>query len=161
MKRSFYDILAISHDAKQQDIDTAYESVTAKLNAVNLRGTAETVMQAQLVKDGYQILSDPVKRAYYDAKLAASESGVQLMFFPEGDTARHKLGVQAIVFAALATVLGGVLYYQLSDKMDEVRVEHVQAVIKQQEEQNKVRVIRVDTSRPASIANSPAEQQKR
>lgn len=80
MKRSFYDVLRVPHNADKSQIDTAYTLATAKLNASNRRGTGEAAMETQLIRDGYQILSDPAKRAKYDAKIAAAESGVQLMF---------------------------------------------------------------------------------
>ena len=162
MKRSFYDMFGVPRDATQEQIDAAYKHATAKLNATNVRGAAQATMEAQLITDGYQILSDPVQRAKYDAKLAASTSGVQLMFFPEGRAVQQKLGVEIMIFAALVTVLGGVIYYQLSHRMDAVRVEHVQAVIRHKEEQEKVKVITVDTAQPpATISVVPAREEKR
>src|SRR3972149_1690743 len=114
MKRTFYEMLGMPHDADQAQIDTAYALTTAKLNAAKLRGAAEAVTEAQLIRDGYQILSDPAKRARYDAKLSAAESGVQLMFFPEDSGSRRKLGVQTVILLALVLVLSGVVYFQLS-----------------------------------------------
>jgi DnaJ-class molecular chaperone len=137
MKRSFYEMLGVPHDADPAQIDTAYAVMTAKLNAANRRGVAETANEVQLIRDGYQILSDPAKRARYDAKLAAAESGVQLMFFPEDRSSRLKLGVQTVLFAALAAALGGIVYSQMTQKIDEVRIEHKQALTKFKEERSK------------------------
>ena len=159
MKRSFYEMLGVTHDADQAQIDTAYALATAKMGASNTRGVNEAVSELQLIREGYQMLSDPARRAKYDAKLAASESGVQLMFFPEDRAARRRLGLDTVIFAALAAVLGGVIYYQLSHKMDEVRVEHVQAVTRQKGDQNKV--ITVDMAQPeTSVASAGSKEPK-
>src|ERR1035437_10386940 len=124
MKRSFYEMLGITHDADQSQIDAAYDAATAKLNASNLRGAAEAAVEVQLIRDGYQILSNPEKRARYDAKLHADAAGIKLMFFPEDNSARRKLGLETAVFAGLAAVLGAMVYHKLAITMDEVRIEH-------------------------------------
>ena len=77
--------------------------------------------EAQLIRDGYLILSDAKKRALYNAKLMADQTGVKLMFFPEGPLQRHKLGVHAAVLFGLVLVLSGILYHQMTNKMQEVR----------------------------------------
>ena len=152
-------MLGVSHDADQAQIDTAYAMAAAKLSASNMRGINEAVSELQLIREGYQMLSDPAKRAKYDAKLAASETGVQLMFFPEDRAARRKLGLDTVIFAALVTALGGVVYYQLAQKMDEVRVEHAQAVTRKNGEQNKV--ITVDTVQSEkSMASAGSKEEK-
>lgn len=160
MKRSFYEMLEIGHDADQSQIDAAYELATAKLNAINLRGVAAAVTDAQLIRDGYQILSNPEKRARYDAKLHADEVGVKLMFFPEDTTARRKLGMETVVFAGLAAVLGTIVYQKMAIKMDEVRVEHVQAVARQKDDQPKAIVSAPVQAQPAA-ATTANDAQKR
>ena len=160
MKRTFYEMIGVQHDADQATIDVAYTQVMERLNEGIKRGASDATMEAQLVRDGYQILSDPAKRVRYDAKLSAAESGVQLMFFPEDGAARRKLGVETIIFAFLATVLGGIVYYQLTSKMNEVRVEHAQAVTRQKGEQEKVKTI--DATKPqTSVASAASNDQKR
>ena len=159
MKRTFYEMLGVPHDADKSQIDMAYALTTAKLNAADLRGNAETVLETQLIRDGYQILSDPARRARYDAKLAAAESGVQLMFFPEGGADRRKLGVQTMVFAALVTAFGWIVYTQMTSKMDEVRIEHAQAVTKEKEKRDKA--IQADTLQmdaPGAKASIPEQK---
>ena len=63
MKRSFYEVLRVPHNADTSQIDTAYALATEKLKSSSLRGTGEAAIEAQLIRDGYQILSDPAKRA--------------------------------------------------------------------------------------------------
>jgi DnaJ-class molecular chaperone len=136
MKRSFYEIIGVPHDADRAAIDAAYTRVMEHLNDGIKRGVADATMEAQLVRDGYQILSDPAKRTRYDAKLSASESGVQLMFFPEDKGAQKKLGVQTVIFALLATTFCGVVYWQLNRKISEVRADYASVVVRKQSAQN-------------------------
>ena len=98
-------------------------------------------MEAQLLRDGYQILSDATKRARYDAKLSAAEHGVQLMFFPEDKNSQLKLGMQTVVFAVLATTFVGVMYWQMNRKISEVRADYQTVVSSKQAAQNAPKVI--------------------
>ncbi|HUO44581.1 MAG TPA: hypothetical protein VMT94_06675 [Burkholderiales bacterium] len=148
MKRSFYEILGVAHDADQARLDAAYEAAVARLNVTtSVRGTAESVAEMKLLRDGHQLLSDHEQRVKYDAKLAADASGIQLMFFPDDKKSRRKLGIQTVIFAALAATLTGIVYYQLTKKMDEVKTDYNQALAKKQEEQ----------SRPIVMDGTPPE----
>jgi DnaJ-class molecular chaperone len=159
MKRSFYEVLRVPHNADTSQIDTAYALATEKLKSSSLRGTGEAAIEAQLIRDGYQILSDPAKRAKYDAKIAAAESGVQLMFFPEDRTARFKVGLQIGVFAAVATLLAGLVYSQFTHKMDEVRVDYQQTVTKKKEDLSKVITIDAVQSESSVASGNKAQKQ--
>ena len=124
MKRSFYDILGVPHDADQAAIDAAFAVAQERVATEVRRGAEGASMEAQLIRDGYQMLSDPAKRTRYDAKLEASEKGVELMFFPDDRSAQKKLGIQSVVFALLATTFVGVLYWQMNRKLSEVRADY-------------------------------------
>ena len=138
VKRSFYEMLGVPHDATKEQIDAAYHDLSDKLSkTTNLRGTSEAMTELTMIRDGYRILSDPQKRKMYDAKILAAETGVQLMFFPEGGTATKKLGLEAVIFAALVSTLGYIVYQQMNKQMDEVRLTYSQAVIKKKEDQAK------------------------
>ncbi len=141
MKRTFYEMIGVQHDADQATIDVAYTQVMERLNEGIKRGASDATMEAQLVRDGYQILSDPAKRVRYDAKLSAAESGVQLMFFPEDKGAQRKLGVETVVFALLATTFVGVVYWQMNRKINEVRADYDSVVVRKQAVQNAPTVI--------------------
>lgn len=160
MKRSFYEMLGITRDADQVQIDAAYAQVTSKFNAANLRGVAEVVTETQLIRDGYQILSNPEKRARYDAKLLDGDADAKVTFLPDDSYGRRRLGLGTVVLVALSTILGTIVYRNLSIKMDEVRVEHVRAVARQKEEQPKAIVIDTIHAQPA-VMNAANETQKR
>ena len=138
MKRSFYEMLGIPREADKAQIDAAYAQATAKLNATtNVRGSADALAEMNLLREGYRILSDPAQRVSYDGKLAADQSGVKLMFFPKDVETRRKLGVETLVLVALAAVLGGILYWQLTHKIEGMPVEQQQAVVKNKDDQKK------------------------
>ena len=149
-------MLGIGHDADQAQIDAAYAQANARLSAGNLRGVTEAVMEAQLIRDGYRILSSPQQRARYDAKLLEAEPGAKLMIFPDDSYGRRRLGIGTVVLVALSAVLGTIVYSHLSLKMDEVRIEHVQAVARHKDEQPKGIVIT-----PNSVVNAANARQQR
>ncbi len=114
MKRSFYEMLDVPRNAAQDQIDGAYARLTEKLGATtNVRGTAESITELNMIRDGYKILSDPEKRKMYDAKLYASDAGIKLMFFPKDTKAQKKLGIETIIFSLLACAFTYVIYQKL------------------------------------------------
>lgn len=171
MKRSFYEILSVPHDADQATIDAAYAQVMGRLNDGIKRGAADAAMEARMARDGYQILSDHAKRTRYDAKLSAEASGVHLMFAPEDKHEQRKLGVQSVVFALLATTFCGVVYWQMNRKIGEVRADYETVVVRKQAAQNAPKVIDapppeqgnptvVGTVRSEPLLKSTAEAEK-
>ncbi|MDB5810020.1 MAG: hypothetical protein JWN94_2142 [Betaproteobacteria bacterium] len=151
-------MLDVARDADQARIDIAFRQATARLSSGASRGATEAMIEAGLLRDGYKILSNPEQRASYDAKLLAAEADVKIMLFPDEPYARRRLGVGTVVLIALSAVLGTVIYKNLSVKMDEVRVEHVQAVARKKDEQPKSIVdIRI---RPPAAMSANADGQK-
>ncbi len=157
MKQTFYEMLGVPHDANQAQIDDAYSQATIKLNATtNVRGASTSVAEMKLLAQGYQLLSNPEQRAIYDAKLSAEATGIKLMFFPKDNKSRRKLGIETVIFATLAATLTGIIYWQLTKKMDEVRVNYQQGVAKKQEEQNKPVVI--DATQPETPTSEKTDK---
>jgi len=162
VKRSFYEMLGVPHDASKEQIDAAYHDLSDKLSkTTNLRGTSEAMTELTMIRDGYRILSDPQKRKLHDAKILAAETGVELMFFPEGSTGVKKLGIEAVVFAALVSTLGYIVYQQMNKQMDEVRLTYSQTVIKKKQELAKPVVL--DAAAPDNPADVKvvAEEKKK
>src|SRR3954467_3256747 len=115
MKRSFYEMLDVPRKATQEQIDVAFGELTRKLDSTtSVRGTAEAMNELTMLRDGYNILSDPEKRSVYDAKLYATEAGIQLIFFPKDTKAVKKLGIDTVIFAALACVFTFMIYQRLT-----------------------------------------------
>jgi DnaJ-class molecular chaperone len=131
MKRSFYEMLGVEPNATQAQIDTAYALATARINAASLPGVKEDVNEMYLIREGYQILSDPAKREIYDAKLADFEFAL----YPKDRESQHKLGVHTVILAVLTAIFGAIIYAKLNQKIDvkieEVRIETKQAITKQ------------------------------
>jgi DnaJ-class molecular chaperone len=75
-------MLEIPRDTNQTGIDIAYRQATARLSRGTLRGATEAIIEARLIHDGYQILSNAELRARYDAKLLAAETEVKITLFP-------------------------------------------------------------------------------
>jgi DnaJ-class molecular chaperone len=170
MKLSFYQMLDVPQTADQAAIDAAYAKATERLSADRKRGAAAASAEGRLIREGYEMLSNPAMRAKYDAKMAAAEKGVQLVFFPEDGAAQRKLGVQSVVFAALAATFCGIVYWQMTRKMDAVRVDYETVVARKQATQNAPKVIGVlppeqehptvvvDAGRPEPIIKSGTEK---
>jgi curved DNA-binding protein CbpA len=134
MKRSFYEMLGVARDADQAQIHVAYGLAMERLNAEDVRGIATAVNEGQLIREGYQILSDPIERARYDAKLAASDAGFKITLFPEDSVSRRKLGIETVMFAVVSAILGAVVHAMLTQKTDEPLVESRQEIATQKGE---------------------------
>ena len=159
MKRSFYEMLGIVHDADQPQIDAAYAQATARLNAVTSRGVAAAVAETKLLNEGYRILSSPEQRARYDAKLHAAEAATPVVVFRDEAFRRRRIGMGAMVLTTILAIVGTLLYLRLSIRMEEVKVEHARAVAKHQEELATVKVIEVPHVQPP-VVNISTETRK-
>ncbi|MFZ6874427.1 trypsin-like peptidase domain-containing protein [Undibacterium sp. Di27W] len=70
MKQTLYDILSVQADATAEQIHVAYQDAMVRLESVELHDPNKKV----LVREAYELLSNPQKRASYDAHLARRES---------------------------------------------------------------------------------------
>ena len=153
MKRSFYQVLGVEPDADREQLDAAYARATRALEAgKHRRGTVESAIEWNLLQDGYQILSHPVRRARYDAKLAAEKSSLSGVFLPEATRASNKLRTHISVFALITAIVCATMYPHLVEKMDELQISHQQAVTRKKEEQT--RPVVVDPTRSAQSPSS-------
>ncbi|MDP2238557.1 MAG: DnaJ domain-containing protein [Burkholderiales bacterium] len=71
MKRTLYEFLELKPEATQAEIDAAYAAVRARLQPGIDRADTDALNLSRLLKDGYRILSDPERRAGYDATIRA------------------------------------------------------------------------------------------
>lgn len=158
MKRSLYEMLGIARDADQAQIDAAFAAASEKLNIVTVRGTGAAIVESQLLRDGYLLLSHPAKRAQYDAKLLEEEATENLTVLTTGALVQRRFGAGTVAVALLAAVVGGIAYHHVTAKMDEVRVQHAQAVKRKADEQSKVFVIDATQEKPAVTTASPTQK---
>lgn len=131
MKRSFYEMLDVSRQATQEQIDDAFHRIRDNLEkTTSVRGTGEAMTELNMIREGYRILSDPEKRAVYDAKLYATEKGIDLIFFPKDEKAVKKLGLNSLIFAMLACVFTFMMYQKLTRETGGTRVDQTVQIAK-------------------------------
>ena len=114
-KKSLYEILGLPRDANAIDIGLAYDRRRAEESQRMPPDASETA----LVQQAFEVLSDPARRAAYDASLvtaaekaAAVEQPTDLLLEPEPEPVKRKpLLVGAL---AGAVVLVAALYFTLS-----------------------------------------------
>jgi hypothetical protein len=92
-KTSLYEILGIGRDANAIDVGLAYEGRRAEL----ARRVPPDASETALVQQAYEVLSDPARRAAYDASLvtaaekaAAAEQATDLLLEPEPQPVSRK-----------------------------------------------------------------------
>ncbi|MGF1723140.1 molecular chaperone DnaJ [Photobacterium nomapromontoriensis] len=65
-KRDFYEVLGVSRDASERDIKKAYKRLAMKFHPDRNQGDDQAAEKFREVKQAYEILTDPQKRAAYD-----------------------------------------------------------------------------------------------
>ncbi len=65
-KRDYYEVLGVGKDAAETDIKKAYRRLAMKLHPDRNSGDTKTEAEFKDVKEAYEVLSDPQKRATYD-----------------------------------------------------------------------------------------------
>ena len=140
MKKSFYDMLGVKPDADQAQLDAGCATALARLNAVDLRGLKEATVEARMLREGLQMLSDPEQRAQYDAKLAdlAAVYGAKVTYVTDESTGSSWVGVGLLIILVLSIGLAGMFIYPMLEvKVAEVRVEQAQAAARYRKEKDK------------------------
>lgn len=65
-KRDYYEVLGLSKDAGERDIKKAYKRMAMKYHPDRTKGDKALEDKFKEVKEAYEVLSDPQKRAAYD-----------------------------------------------------------------------------------------------
>ncbi|MGF1688810.1 molecular chaperone DnaJ [Photobacterium japonica] len=65
-KRDFYEVLGVSRDASERDVKKAYKRLAMKFHPDRNQGDDQAAEKFREVKQAYEILTDPQKRAAYD-----------------------------------------------------------------------------------------------
>ena len=84
---NYYEILEISKSATLEVIKAAYKAQISKYHPDNLE--TGDLKKAQQINEAYEVLSDPVKRAEYDKKIALDE-GNDIKNGDEKETTKYK-----------------------------------------------------------------------
>ena len=113
-KKSLYEILGLGRDANAIDIGLAYERRRAEAGKRVPPDASETA----LVQQAFEVLSNPARRATYDASLvtaaekaAAVEQPTDLLLEPEPEPVKRKPVLVGVVAGAVALVAA--LYFTL------------------------------------------------
>ncbi|MGY5740672.1 molecular chaperone DnaJ [Vibrio antiquarius] len=65
-KRDFYEVLGVSRDASERDIKKAYKRLAMKFHPDRNQGDESAADKFKEVKEAYEVLTDPQKKAAYD-----------------------------------------------------------------------------------------------
>jgi serine protease Do len=120
-KKTLYQILGVPRDASDVDIGLAYEMRSAEMQ----HAVPPDPSGVSLVRDAHRILSDPVRRAAYDASLASAAEKAAAQAQAQADTdagieeeapAPRKVPAWALAAAAVVVVIAVGLMMRPSQK---------------------------------------------
>jgi len=154
MKRSLYEMLGIPADANSEQIQVAYVARLAALNAPSLQGNEDAVMETRMLREGYQILTDPTRKHHYDSVLSNPNDTLrtQILFLPDDEAKRKKFGLQTVVLIVVVVALSALVYRHFSKKMEEMDRAYQQTL----SEQRLDRVQKAQTVEPVVVVAAPA-----
>ncbi len=75
MKENYYKVLGVPENATQEEIKKAYRKLALKYHPDRNRGNKEAEEKFKEITEAYEVLSDPQKRAQYDAMRRGAFSG--------------------------------------------------------------------------------------
>ncbi len=75
MKENFYKILGVPENATQDEIKKAYRKLALKYHPDRNRNNPDAEEKFKQITEAYEVLSDPKKRAQYDAMLRGAFTG--------------------------------------------------------------------------------------
>jgi hypothetical protein len=110
--KNYYDALGVAHNATPAVVKIAYEGKVKRLAALS---EAEKTVEKKVLDEAFAILSNPAKKAWYDARLEEHHDKAE-----DGSSSARK--PLAIGLAVAAIVLGGSAYYMSERSKERERV---------------------------------------
>ncbi len=86
---NYYDLLEVSPTASDQVLRAAYKSLMQRYHPDKNQDNAQATQQAAQLAQAYEVLSDPAKRAAYDAQLQAQELSMSASASPQSPSLRQ------------------------------------------------------------------------
>lgn len=102
-KQTLYDILGLERDAGPGDIVRCYRRLSAEMQR---EAAAPNPRRASLIREAYEVLSDPQRRAAYDKSL----KGPSFLGVAGGEKPKRKWGM---LVAGIALALGALYYFMI------------------------------------------------
>lgn len=85
--QNYYEVLGVSSKASLEDITAAKNALAKKYHPdANLKDGIDTTEQMQAILEAYNILSDPMRRADYDRRIAGRKAVMQTFDLSEAAT---------------------------------------------------------------------------
>lgn len=138
MKRTLYEMIGVPPGAEPGELDVAFVRRLAELKPRIDRGDPDAINEQRMLHEGFEVLADPARRAHYDSGLAdqfGAPSSRRADLLTDDSGFKRKSRNQTVVLVALLVVLGGVVYRQMSVRVESARQEHSQAVARVRAEQ--------------------------
>ncbi len=157
MKQTLYELLELKTGATQAEIDTAYAAVKVRLQPGIDRADTDALNLSRLLKDGYRILSDPERRAGYDATIRAQWKLKRSQIVYES-VGVFRIGLGVIITLALLIATGLWANLKLLNKSEDIRVEFAEIARQKKAEQDSPQIITIETLPAAAPGPGPARK---
>jgi DnaJ-class molecular chaperone len=131
-------MIGVPPGAEPGELDVAFVRRLAELKPRIDRGDPDAINEQRMLHEGFEVLADPARRAHYDKSLAeqfGAPAAKRADLLTDDSGFKRKSRNQTVVLVALLVVLGGVVYKQMSARVESARQEHSQAVARVRAEQ--------------------------
>ena len=157
MKQTLYELFALIPEATQAKIDVAYAAVRARLQPGIDRADTDALNLSRLLKDGYRILSDPERRARYDASIRTQLELERSQIVYES-VGVFRIGLGVIITLAIFIAAGLWAHLKMLNKSEDIRVEYAETVRQKKAEQDKPQIITIEPLPAAQAGPGPVQE---
>lgn len=157
MKQTLYELLALKPEASQPEIDAAYAAAQTRLQPGIDRADPDALNLSRMLKDGYRILSDPERRARYDASVQ-TEAELERMQIVYESVGVFRIGLGVIITLVLLIAVGLWFNLKMLNKSEDIRVEFAETARQKKAEQDKPQIINIDVLPALPSGPDPAQK---